>query len=292
MSEDQTEYWEQRWQSFIDASPIRLRRKEGSENMQRWNKMAAGFAKRTSAPEAEERRDQTIAWLKELGALKEDSRVLDIGAGPGNWSMPLAKSGGHVTALEPADAMADILQEKIDAAGIANISIDRRTWQDVDLAEDAFQGAFDLVFASMTPGIDGPQNLKKMMAASKGYCYLSTFSGSGWRNWYGDLWTAIFNESLDGQHGDIIHPFNLVYAMGFHPELRFNSWKTVDETPREKAIDDYLTHLEGFTDINDEIRQKVSAFVDERCKDGVLVQERSAYQGIMVWRVSGDTAEE
>jgi SAM-dependent methyltransferase len=283
VSTKETRFWEDRWHSFIDASPLRKRRNPDGGCIKRWNKMAAAFSERTSDEQTAAKRLEIIQWLKDLGALKPGARVLDIGAGPGNWALLLARTAAHVTALEPAVAMVEILQTKIETEGISNITVDRRTWQEVELAENQWEAAFDLVFASMTPGIDGPANLRKMIAASRSYCYLSAFSGSGWQQWYGDLWQAVFNESLQGRPNDIIHPFNLVYAMGHRPSLRFNSWRRETDLTRDKAIEECCTQLEPYTDLTDEIKAKVAAFVDERCQNGTFTLRRNGCQGMMVW---------
>ncbi len=39
--------------------------------------------------------------------------------------------------------------------------------------------AFALVFASMSPGVQDPETLEKVMQASRNFCYRSTFSGDG-----------------------------------------------------------------------------------------------------------------
>jgi SAM-dependent methyltransferase len=286
LSAKEIRFWENRWQSSIDASPLVKRRRPGGGCIKRWDKMAAGFAERTSDKQSAGKRLKIIQWLKDLGALKPGVRVLDIGAGPGNWTLLLARTAAHVTALEPADAMVDILRNKMESEGISNITIDRRTWQAVDLAMDQWEAAFDLVFASMTPGIDGPANLHKMMAACRGDCYLSAFSGSGWQQWYGDLWRAVLNESLEGNPNDIIHPFNLVYAMGHRPSLQFNYWQRETDLTRDQAIEEFCTQVEGYTELTEKIKAKVAAFVDERCQNGSVTLRRNGCQGMMVWNIN------
>jgi SAM-dependent methyltransferase len=281
--EENQRVWAERWQSAIDGSAMSRRRRQQGTSMQRWNRMAEGFAKRTADKDNEDKRLKTVAWLQELGALTGDTRVLDIGAGPGNWSLLLAEIGAHVTALEPSDGMADILQKRMEEKGIDNIAIDRRTWQEIDLVGEQWTGSFDLVFASMTPGIDGPESLAKMMAASRGFCYLSAFSGRHWQQWYGELWRSVFNENLDGHANDIINPFNLVYAMGYRPELRFDFWDRATNWPRQKAIEDCYTHLEMYTELTEEIKVLVARYVDDHCQDGIFSQIRSGCRGMMVW---------
>jgi SAM-dependent methyltransferase len=280
-------FWETHWREMLEAAPTRRRERGAPGNrMKRWNAMAADFADRTSLSEQEAQRRSTIAQLMTDGILRPGGRVLDIGAGPGNWALRLAQTSGNVIALEPAEAMAGILEERIAAGGVTNITVDRRTWQEIDLGLEQWEGAFDLVFASMTPGIDGPDNLKKMMAASRGACYLSKFSGGkGGPQRYGELWQAVFDEPHDLRAGDIIYPFNLVYALGHRPRLEFHTWERETRLPRDKAIDDCCTYLEGYTELDDTIRATVAAFVDARCTDGVFHQGHEACQGIMVWRV-------
>lgn len=277
--------WEERWQSAIDNSAVR-RRKKKDNPLQRWNKMAADFARRTSAKEDQDKRRKTLVWLEEIGALTRESKVLDIGAGPGNWSLILAQAGGQVTALEPADGMADILASRMKAEGVDNIVIDRRTWQEIDLAQEKWTEKFDLVFASMTPGIDGPKSLAKLMAASKDFCYLSAFSGRHWQHWYGDLWKIIFNENLDAHGNDIINPFNLVYAMGYRPEMKFDFWERKTNWPRQKAIDDFSTHLEQYTELTEEIKSAVAEYVDCHCQNDTFSQVRKGCRGMMVWNIN------
>jgi 2-polyprenyl-3-methyl-5-hydroxy-6-metoxy-1,4-benzoquinol methylase len=50
------------------------------------------------------------------------SRVLDIGAGPGTLAIPFAQKVAHVTAVEPAKGMVSVMQEKMAEFGLQNIS--------------------------------------------------------------------------------------------------------------------------------------------------------------------------
>lgn len=277
--------WAERWQAAIENSVMRRREKK-TDPIQRWNKMAADFAKRTSTKENDQKRQSTIAWLKESGALTKDSEILDIGAGPGNWALLLAKEGGHVTALEPADGMVNILETRKREEHVDNITIARRTWQAVDLVQEKWQEKFDLVFASMTPGIDGPKTLEKLMAASRGFCYLSAFSGRHWQHWYGDLWKIIFGEEIDARGNDIINPFNLVYAMGYRPELKFDFWEHDINWPRDKAIEDFTSHLEQYTEISESVKSTIEEYVDEHSENGVFSHTRKGCRGMMLWDIN------
>ncbi len=271
--------------SALANSPLRRRRKQGGEAMQRWNKMADDFAERTGDRGNAEKRQKTLLWLEQSGALFPGAKVIDIGAGPGNWAIPLAKAGAEVTAVEPAEGMVRILRERMDQAEV-NCVVEQLTWQQADLDALGWRGGFDLVFASMTPGVDSPAMLYKMLDACRnagGFCYLSAFAGRSWQEWYRELWLLLFNEQLDGQVNDIIYPFNLAYALGFRPELRFDRWDRQVSWTREKAIADFTTHLEGFAEMTDTVRTAIANHVDQRLKDGLFTETRSGCRGMMLW---------
>lgn len=54
--------------------------------------------------------------MAEIGALAAGSRVLDIGAGTGRNTLPIARLGFEVDAIEPAPALADVLENEARAA--------------------------------------------------------------------------------------------------------------------------------------------------------------------------------
>jgi len=70
-----------------------------------------------------------------LGALTpliaECDTVLDVGAGCGALAIPLARRLRHVTALEPAPAMAEALRQAARAHGLANLEVVEAAWGEV-----------------------------------------------------------------------------------------------------------------------------------------------------------------
>ena len=60
----------------------------------------------------------TIAAL----VITPDSRVLDIGAGPGTLAIPLAPQVREITAVEPGAGMVEILKDHAEQDGIRNIT--------------------------------------------------------------------------------------------------------------------------------------------------------------------------
>lgn len=74
-----------------------------------------------------------------------ESKVLDIGAGNGILSLPLASMHCQVTAMEPSDGMRILLYEEMMKRNIDNIIIDNRRFEDVSILE---YSNYDLIIAS------------------------------------------------------------------------------------------------------------------------------------------------
>ncbi|AAM07359.1 class I SAM-dependent methyltransferase [Methanosarcina acetivorans] len=67
-----------------------------------------------------ENKDRIEKTLKGM-PLTPESRVLDIGADPGNPAIPLTDRVAHVTAVEPAEGMKGVLKQNIETYEIGNI---------------------------------------------------------------------------------------------------------------------------------------------------------------------------
>ena len=70
--------------------------------------------------------DATLDALRAL--VRPDDTVLDIGAGGGRYSLPLALHAREVIAVEPSEAMRSVLAEGMAGHGIDNIRVVESTW--------------------------------------------------------------------------------------------------------------------------------------------------------------------
>lgn len=283
---DDPDFWADVWQQMTERGIDRPQRRRAERDMlEDWNRRAGSFARRTDA--GQKRRDEIIKMLVEEGALTPGSHVLDIGAGPGNFTLLLAQTAARVTALEPAAEMLKILRERAAAEGATNINYLPLTWQEVDLEREGLTGQFDLVFASMTPGIQDAVTLDKMMAAARGYCYYSGFAGPHYSLAQKELLELFLGEEAvsKGLGGNILYPFRYLYAKGYRPNLRFRTNEHILESTPEGAVDDLEGYLEHYLELTPPMREEIRAYVHARTVQGVFRTERKITQGMMIWRV-------
>jgi SAM-dependent methyltransferase len=124
------------------------------------------------------------SWLEETLRtlpLKTDSRVLDIGSGPGNLAVSLASRAGHVTAIEPAKGMRKVLDEKRREYGLGNITCIPKHWEEVDFKAD-LDAPYDLVIAAFSLTMfDIRDALHKMNEVACGGVFVDWFMDEpGW----------------------------------------------------------------------------------------------------------------
>ncbi len=214
--------------------------------------------------------------------------MLDIGAGPGTFALLLAGRVREVVALEPASGMAAILEKRIKARRLSNLRVVQRTWQEIEPEEEGWASAFDLVFASMSPGVSDPRALENMVQASRRFCYLSAWSGSRWGRWgraREELWPRLFGEQAGGYPNDILYPFGLLYALGFRPELRFR-WVDVElQLACAEAEEELGRFFERYAPMSSSLRRRIAAYVGEYSRAGCFRQESRQCQGSMLWEV-------
>jgi cyclopropane fatty-acyl-phospholipid synthase-like methyltransferase len=82
----------------------------------------------------EDRTAREVAAVRRLLELEAGARVLDLGCGYGRVSLPLARMGCAVTALDASEPMLDVAGERARAAGVA-IDFVHRDMRELDASE-------------------------------------------------------------------------------------------------------------------------------------------------------------
>jgi len=212
------------------------------------------------------------------------SRVLDIGAGPGTLSIPIAGIARHVTAVEPAPCMVACLEENIKGSGLRNIDVIRKRWEDVDIAVD-LDCPYDVVVASYSLGVpDLKDALLKMDAASKKYIYIFWFADmqSPWRRNYSEIWEALFSvPAREHRQPNII--FNLLNQLGIYANVEVTREEHVTVfAGLDEAVADQAAGLRLKTDRQVSILREYLAGKLQQ-EDGSSVLRGKTYQAKIWW---------
>ena len=249
---DWNEIWKQR-QELHESSTV------ANDPSHNWNtRENAERYDKNAKSEYDDRVKTTITALD----ITPDSRVLDIGAGPGTLAIPLAPLIREVAAVEPGAGMVAILREHAERQGIKNIVCVQKLWEDVSLSQD-LKTPYDIVIASLSLTMkDIREGLTKMDAAASGSVHLFWFVDMPfWEQMYTDLWEPLHGKPyFSGPKADCL--FGVLYQMGIFPdvtmlplakEYRFGNRQEMlgffrkrffAKTPeQERIVDEYITPL-------------------------------------------------
>jgi SAM-dependent methyltransferase len=189
-----------------------------------WDGRAPEFAKKSGLSA------YSKAFL-EYAALEPEETVFDMGCGAGTLSLPLARAGHTVTAVDFSPKMLEALQESMATEGIKSIRTIQASWED-DWKAANIEPA-DVAFASRSIAVrDLRAALIKLDAMAKRRVCLTLSAGTAPRH---DplLWEALGRETI--RDGDYIYCYNILYQLGIIPECRIittnktDSYKTFEE---------------------------------------------------------------
>lgn len=249
-----------------------------------WNQVAPTYENKASG-RSKKRVAKVIEMLDREKALEPGASILDVGCGPGTYSLPFAQRVKTVSALDGAGKMCDILKQRAEAKRIHNINVMNHLWKDVALDGNSMAHAFDLVFASMTPAVCDYDTLVKLNQASKRHCCLvSSVNGHGGKA-REELWQRIFPEEKSEKSNSAIYIFNLLYSMGCRPSLQYVDSEWVREESSDKAVERFTRSFWLYTDITSDIRKAITQFVEERAENGLFREEIKSRLGVIIWEV-------
>ncbi len=274
--------WNELWKSM--RSGHQRRGDRGEDPGSRWDKRAKKFNE--SVMQHTERTERQIAKLE----LKPEYTVLDVGAGTGRLSIPIAKQVKSVTAVDPSKGMLACLQENVERDGITNVTSINKRWEDIELGVDI--EPHDVVIACHSLGMfDIQEALGKMDAASKRYVYVINFAGKWMGNGDGGLRKAISGEGRRFGHStDYILLYNILHDMEIYAnvdimdtefEQHYDSlgdavdrWKEMRDIPEEKE---------------DVLREHLSEILVKDSETGALSFTRGSKSATIWWQKNETT---
>lgn len=218
------------------------------------------------------------------GIIGKDSKVLDIGAGPGTYAIPFAKLVSEVTALDISEEMIGYLRENARKEELNNISAFKSAWEEWDTEKSK---QYDLAFASMSPAINSYDSLMKMIKASKGYCYLSGFVYRKESVWDEIRDKILKKDKSEERQNKIYYAFNILWNMGINPEIEYNKSEHINTYETKDLIDMYTQKAKaGVKDITEKEIKEIEELIKSKEENSLVKEKMISKTASLLWRVS------
>jgi len=176
-----------RWRTLVQGRMREMERLQpgrGAIGPQFWDARAKRFASRMDVASA-----TTDPFYKRLRrATGRRSTVLDVGSGPGRFTLGLAPHVASVTAVDASGRMLDICRKQARAMGLANVTCVHGRWEEVEVAP--VDVAFSSYVVTLVP--DAARFLRKLdeAATERAFLYLGAYTADAimdplWRHFHG-----------------------------------------------------------------------------------------------------------
>ena len=176
-----------RWRKLVKARLAEMERLQpgrGALGAAFWDGRAKRYSSRMGVSTATA--DPFFRHLRK--ATGRRSTVLDVGSGPGRFTLALAPRVASVTAVDPSGGMLDICRKQARALGLANVTCVQGRWEEVDVAPADV--AFSSYVVTLVP--DAARFLVKLDAAAteRALLYLGAYTADAvmdplWRHFHG-----------------------------------------------------------------------------------------------------------
>lgn len=267
-------YWRDRWKQQR-LTLLESRKNEGTSF---WNDKKA--IKKHFIGDLNEWREFAEARISGMG-IKDGSRVLDIGAGTGTLSVPLAARGCDVTAVEPSPVMSENLVEYQQSQKTREIRVIHKTWEDVRLEE--LGEPFDAVVASYSLMVtDIGEALEKIQRCCRGNAHIFWFLTQPlWAQVNLGVWKQVHGTDFCGEPtADCM--WQALCEMGIYANIQIEGGCDPAIYP---AIEDAVTEFHGrmncTTPEQDAILREYFTRTLAKCDKGYYVNGRAL--GAHIW---------
>lgn len=184
-----------------------------------WNGMAPKFGNRGAVtPE----NNAFLKLITEKVRLTEESSVLDVGCGAGDYTLALSPRIGRGVGCDIASKMLETARDHALQRGLRNAEFLEMDWRAADIDALGWRGAFDVVFAHMTPAVCDFETLDKLMRCAGKHCFMKKPARR--TDLLLDAGMDLLGLRRRDQGSDITmeYTFSYLWKMGFEPEYHYD----------------------------------------------------------------------
>jgi len=238
--------WIAVWNATVpDTSVLKYRRE--NDPVKFWNDRAPQFNH-----DAMQERVEDVDEILQITQISETTTIIDVGAGTGRFSIPLAKLAHHVSAIDPSTGMLKFLEKNAAEAKIqGKIRVINRKWEDLTIGTDL--PPHDIVIAPYVMAhLDIARSLPLINAAAVKWVFLFTWVVRHSEDFI-QLWQTVHGEKYQ-MPPEYLILLSRLYQLGIHANLKISPrlwWGGY--TTAEAAFTDYKRRINPPDDSYDDV---------------------------------------
>jgi SAM-dependent methyltransferase len=276
-------FWIDQWENDHEDDTFNVHK--GFSTPEYWDNAASTYDKNKKEVKSH-RLGKIISTLKSSDLLFENMKVLEIGCGTGMLAMELAKQGADITAIDFSKGMLESFKNDITPDLENNITIICRDWHTIDVKAMGWEKKFDLVIAFMSPGVATPESFFKMMSCSKRGCAMQGWAAKKTHPILLDLWKLIKKTSLEDKPQSILYKINLLFSMGYFPEISFHTIEWEQRAKVEEELEKQIVFFRKISRKNDEELEKIiHPYLENIAKDNLIIRKHTGLTALAVWKI-------
>lgn len=224
-----------------------------------------------------------IAFLGTESCFMKGDSVLDIGCGPGTYTLLFAEEACAVAALDTSRGMLTALMAEAARRKLHNIRAIPSSWEDYQ-PEDRY----GLVFSGMSPAIHDERTLLKMeQYASRGCCVV-TYGEAFEYPAIKDLWGLLVGEYRPSNAYLHVYPHGVLQQKGRNPVTRMFSIDHRRRGPINEIVSQYTKYFSIFTAMDEKKAGVIRQYFDERSQDSFFEDVTQLDIAAICWKVPLD----
>ena len=276
-------FWIEQWENDKKNDTFNVHK--GFSTPEYWDNAASTYNQ--NKDEIKERRlGKIISAFKNCDLLFDGMNVLEIGCGTGMLAMELAKHGAKVTALDFSKGMLARFKEELTPELEKNIQILYEDWHEIDIEARKWVNNFDLVIAFMSPGVATPDSFIKMMACSKKGCAMQGWAAKRAHPILSDLWKLIKKIPLEDKPQSILYKINLLFSMGYFPEISFNTIEWRQTAFVDEEFDKQVAFFKKVsTKSRKELEKIIRPYLEGIAKNNIISRKHKGLTAMVIWKL-------
>ena len=220
-------------------------------------------------------------YLARKGYISDQLSVLDIGAGCGSYTLPLAQHSAWVRALDMSAESLMVIRRRAQKAGIGNILCAQEAWE-----RFMDEQSYGFVFSAMCPAICNYDELRRMEKLSRGYCGLVTVARGSYDLHRRELMRRMDVRPVGGMATEAQRYFDILTLMGRKPErVDYIVHEEYDRDPEEfRQTNEVYLSLFGMDPVK--ASEGIRAYRDEVVENGGIHDVSHLNLALITWKAA------